>query len=229
MELAALYAYSYLIGAVPTAYIIGKLVRGIDIREFGSGNVGGSNVFYNVGKGWTLPLGLFEVFVKGGSPVWIGLYVLDLERPSVSLIGAPLLAIAGHNWSLFLKFTGGRGIAVASGVLLALAYRELIVFVAIAVGGWVIFRSSGIWVLISLLLLPFWSLLFGEPMAVTWFCVGLLALVAVKRLTSNWSPFPEGVPIGLVLLNRVTKDRDISAREDWIHRRPKEKDRSVNR
>ena len=80
MELAVLYAYSYLIGAVPTAYIIGKLVRGIDIREFGSGNAGGSNVFYSVGKSWTIPLGLFEVFVKGGSPVWIGLYVLDLGK-----------------------------------------------------------------------------------------------------------------------------------------------------
>ena len=227
MELAGLYLYAYLIGAVPTAYVIGRLVRGIDIRQYGSGNVGGTNVFYNVGRGWTLPLGFFEIFVKGGSPIWIGVFALDMERSSFGLMVAPLIAIAGNNWSAFLKFTGGRGIALASGALLALAYRELIVFAAVAIGGWAIFRSSGVWVYISLAFLPLWSLLFGEPLAITWFCVGILALVSAKRLTSNWTPMPEGLPRSRVLFNRLFRDRDVSHRDEWLNRGSREIDKGI--
>lgn len=227
MELAGLYIYAYLVGAVPTAYIIGRLVRGIDIRQYGSGNVGGSNVFYSVGKLWIVPLGVFELFIKGGSPVWIGMFLLDMERSSAALIGAPLFAIAGNNWSVFLKFGGGRGIAVVIGVLAALAYLELILFAVVAVAGWAVFRSSGVWVLISLLLLPLWSLLFGEPLAITWFCVGILALVTVKRLISNKMAIPDGVSRSEVLFNRLLRDRDVSRRDQWVSRGPRTKDGSV--
>ena len=221
MELAGLYVYAYLVGSVPTAYIIGRLVKGIDIRDYGSGNVGGTNVFQNVGKFWAGPLGFFDFFVKGSSPIWIGMYALNMERSSVELMVAPLLAIAGNNWSPMLKLTGGRGIAVAIGALLALAYRELIVLVVVGIGGWALFRSSGFWVYIALLMLPIWSFfVFGEPLAVTWYCVGLLALVSVKRLTSNWNPLPEGLPKREVLFNRLLKDRDVSRREDWVKRGP---------
>ena len=224
MELAALYVYALLVGSVPTAYLIGRLVKGIDIRGFGSGNVGGSNLFEAVGGRWLIPLGLFELFAKGGSPLWIGLYVLDLDRSSILLTGLPLAAIAGNNWSLYLKFTGGRGIAVALGALFALGLNEwcqlLIIFSGIGLTGWFITRSSGVWVFISLLLLPVWSVLLGQPLAVTWFCVGLLGLVTLKRLTSNWNPPPPGEPLLHVYFNRLLRDRDVARREDWIQRRP---------
>ena len=224
MELAALYIYAYLVGSVPTAYIIARLVKGIDIRQFGSGNVGGSNLISSVGWVWAVPLGLFELFAKGGSPVWIGIYVLDLDKTSPELMVAPLLAVVGNNWSVYLKFTGGRGIAVALGALFALAYKELIVFTAVGLAGWAIFRSSGIWVLVSLALLPLWSLIFNEPQSVTWFTLGLLAVVSAKRLVSNWTPLPLGEPWGRVYLNRLLNDRDVSRREDWISRRPSGRD-----
>ena len=227
MELAGLYIYAYLVGALPTAYVIGRLVRGIDIREYGSGNVGGTNVFYNVGRAWTLPLGVFEIFVKGGSPVWIGMYALDMERASFGLMGAPLIAIAGNNWSPFLRFTGGRGIALASGALFALAPWELLAFASVAIAGWAIFRSSGVWVYISLALLPLWSLLFGDPAAITWFCVGILVLVSAKRLTSNWTPMPEGLTRSQVFFNRLFRDRDVSRREEWLNRGSREMDKGT--
>ena len=229
MDLAFLYIYAYLIGAVPTAYIIARMVKGIDIRRYGSGNVGGGNLFFNVGKLWILPLGLFELFAKGGSPIWIGMILLDKDTSSPWLMGAALLAIVGNNWSPYLKFTGGRGIAVALGALLALAYWELIVFAGVALGGWAIFKASGLWVYISLMLLPLWSRLFDEPLAITWFCLGLLGLVTLKRLTSNWNSLPEGVPRSQVFLNRLFRDRDVAQREQWIGRmpiEPIEKDRS---
>ena len=220
MELAGLYLYAYLMGSVPTAYIIGRLVKGIDLRKYGSGNVGGSNLFTTVGKKWLVPHGLFEIFVKGASPIWIGIYALDMERSSMALAGVGLLAIAGHNWMVFLRFTGGRGIAVASGVLLALAPWELVIFSGIALGGWLIFKSAGTWVFISLVLLPLWSWLLDEPESITWFCAGILGLVTVKRLISNWNALPADLPWQRVLLNRLLKDRDTDRREDWVHRTP---------
>ena len=119
MEIAGLYIASYLLGSLPTAYLIGKLVKGVDIRNYGSGNVGGSNVLHHFGKRWSVPLELFDILVKGALPVWIGLYVLGLERSSALLVvgalagrsGAQLVDIpevsrgAGHSNSGWL-FTG---------------------------------------------------------------------------------------------------------------------------
>ncbi len=79
MDIAALYLISYLVGAVPTAYIIGRLVKGLDLRTHGSGNVGGANLLWHVGKRWVVPLGLFEVLVKGASPIWAGQHLLGLD------------------------------------------------------------------------------------------------------------------------------------------------------
>ena len=228
MELAGLYVYSYLLGSVPTAYIMGRLVKGIDIRLYGSGNVGGTNVFHNVGKGWGILLGVFELFGKGGSPVWIGMYLLDMERSSFSLMGAPLMAMAGHNWSIFLKFGGGRAIGVAIGALGALAYKELVVFAVVAIGGWALFRSSGVWVFIALLLLPIAAIIMGEPAAIPWFCVGILVVTSAKRIHANLAPLPEGMPKGRVFLNRLLLDRDLSKRGDRLEHRPREKDGTVS-
>jgi glycerol-3-phosphate acyltransferase PlsY len=200
--------------------MIGRLVKGIDLRHYGSGNVGASNIFASVSKFWVVPHSLFEILVKGASPICIGLLVMDMERSSMTLAGAGLLAIAGHNWMVFLKFTGGRGIAVASGALLALAPWELTIFVGLAMGGYLVFKSAGTWVFISLLLLPVWSWLFNEPESITWFCIGIIGLVSLKRLLSNWTPLPADMPWQRVLFNRLIKDRDTDRREDWVHRTP---------
>ena len=235
MAIVGLYILSYLVGAVPTAYLIGRLAKGIDLRRYGSGNVGGTNLFYHIGKGWLVPLGFFEIFLKGASPIWIGQYLLGMElpwplhvgtshyllgreQPSAVLLVAPLLAIAGNNWSAYLKFQGGRGIAVVSGTLLALSPQLLLAFIAVALAGWVLTRSSAVWVLISLALLPLWTYVSGEPGVVTWYCGGVLALVVLKRLLSNWTPFPAGLPRKKVLFNRLFRDRDLDDRDQWVKR-----------
>ncbi len=220
MEIAGLYLYAYLVGAVPTAYLIGRLVKGVDIRNYGSGNVGGSNVWNHVGKGWVAPLGLFEVLVKGASPIWIGEHLLALERSSALLVVAPLLAVAGHNWSVYLKLQGGRGIAVAGGTLLALAPPLLGAFILAALFGWLAKRSSAFWVLFSLALLPLWAVLLGDPPVITWYCGGLVVLVVAKRLLSNWTPLPADLPKRKVLLNRLFRDRDVDDRAEWVRRVP---------
>jgi len=219
-----LYVLAYLLGGVPTAFVLGKLVKGVDIRGYGSGNVGGSNVFYHVGKGWGVLVGVLEILVKGVLPVYIGHYALGLERSSPLLIGAPLLAIAGHNWSPYLRLQGGRGVGVVVGTLLAMSPLLFLAFMAVALSGWAVTRSSGVWVLISLTLLPVWAVLLTvlreDPTVISFYCVGLLGLVVVKRLLSNWTPLPEGSPRRRVLFNRLFKDRDVDDHSEWVYRIP---------
>ena len=220
MEVAGLYILSYLVGAIPVAYIIGKAVKGVDIRGFGSGNVGSTNVFQHVGRKWAMSLGVLEILVKGALPVWIALYVLNWDRSSAVLIGPPLLAVAGHNWSIFLKFQGGRGLAVGTGTLLGLSPILLGAFAVVSIGGWSVTRSSGVWVLIALALLPVWSVIAGEPANITLFSLGLVLLTILKRLLSNWTPLPEGLPKAKVLFNRLFRDRDVDDKADWVRRVP---------
>jgi glycerol-3-phosphate acyltransferase PlsY len=237
LDLALLYIYSYLIGSVPTAYLIGRIARDIDIRKYGSGNVGGTNVYYHVGHRWIFPLGLFEVFMKGASPIWMGILLLGLEvkgpagsevinflfgfdRDSALLAGASLLSIVGHNWSVFLKFQGGRGLAVASGAFAAMVFYQLWIFIAGSLLGWYIFRSSAIIVLVSLLLLPLWTYLMGQSIVTVWYLIGVLVLVVLKRLVSNWTPLDKNLPARKVLINRLFRDRDVYSRDAWVLRRP---------
>lgn len=105
---------SYVIGSVPVAYLTGRLLGGIDLRRSGSGNVGASNVWQSVSKASVVPVGLAEI---GQGLLGILIAKLTGETLTVQVL-AGLAAIAGHNWSPFLRFTGGRGIAHAIGFML---------------------------------------------------------------------------------------------------------------
>lgn len=108
---------SYLLGCIPFGLLVGKWWKGIDIRQFGSGNIGASNVWRTLG-----PAAAVVVFVldtaKGGAAVVVTRLV-GVNVPPTWVMVAALCCIAGHNWSVFLRFQGGRGVATALGALLA--------------------------------------------------------------------------------------------------------------
>ena len=220
MDILALYIGAFILGSIPTAYIIGRLVKGVDIRGYGSGNVGSANLYEHVGKKWVYPVATVEIFIKGALPVWVALYILDIDRSSMYLIGPPLLAVAGNNWSVFLKLQGGRGIAVAGGTLVALSPFLAVACAVVAIGGWKITKSSGLWVLISLTLLPLWSYVILDELNLVWYCFGLLGIVVLKRLSANWMTFPEDISRKRELLNRLMRDRDVADRTGWVRRIP---------
>lgn len=109
---------SYLLGAIPTSYLVGKLFRGIDLRLVGSRNLGATNLYRTLGWQYAVPVGLFDL-AKGAIPV----AVFGAQLTSISLfpIYCGIAAVIGHVFSVFVGFKGGKGVATAAGVLLALA------------------------------------------------------------------------------------------------------------
>ncbi|MCX5700247.1 MAG: glycerol-3-phosphate 1-O-acyltransferase PlsY [Candidatus Omnitrophica bacterium] len=116
---------SYLFGSIPTAYIFGRIIKGTDIRKFGSGNVGATNALRLLGKGWGITVLILDIF-KGFLPVVLfgniltGRIVIPLDIFCL-LVGVS--CICGHNWTIFLGFKGGKGVATTLGVLLGLSVK----------------------------------------------------------------------------------------------------------
>lgn len=141
--LLAVIASSYLLGSIPTSYIFGKLFKGVDIREHGSGNVGATNVYRVVGKlpgfivlALDLAKGLIPVTLFSGFLLNRG---AGFDRETIQVfLGASV--IAGHIWTIFLRFKGGKGVATAAGVVLGIEPKFLILALLIWIIVFVIIR-----------------------------------------------------------------------------------------
>jgi glycerol-3-phosphate acyltransferase PlsY len=118
MELLPWFAASYLLGAIPTSYLVVRLVRGQDLRKLGSGNLGATNLYRVLGWRYAVPAGLFDI-LKGAIPV----LVFGPRAGGGELV--PLLlgvtAVIGHVFSVFIGMRGGKGVATGAGVVLGLA------------------------------------------------------------------------------------------------------------
>jgi glycerol-3-phosphate acyltransferase PlsY len=126
IEFAAVVVGSYLIGSIPSGLIAGRL-RGIDVREYGSGNIGGTNVVRTLGVTVGATVLVADV-LKGVIAVFLARYFIGSY---VGEMAAGLAAVAGHDWSVFIRFQGGRGVATAAGGLFVMA--PLVAVSAIAV------------------------------------------------------------------------------------------------
>lgn len=105
---------AYLLGSAPMGYLVVKIVRGEDIRNYGSGNIGATNVGRVMGKRWAIVVGIFDI-VKGGLALLIA-KMLGVTSPQVlSIMG--VVAVLGHNFPVWLKFKGGKGVATTFGVI----------------------------------------------------------------------------------------------------------------
>ncbi len=124
-----LIAGSYLLGSIPFALVIGKGLYGVDVRESGSGNIGTTNVFRVLGKKAGILVFMGD-FAKGFLPVIIATRVVAPENAALVSVFVAGAAIAGHNWSIFLRGRGGKGVATGGGAIIALMpWIFLLVFV----------------------------------------------------------------------------------------------------
>ncbi len=166
---------AYLLGSIPAAYIITRLTTGKDIRQLGGGNIGARNTFREVGKAAGIAVGIFDVG-KGAAAVLIAHRLL--EAPPLFVLAAGLAAVAGHIWPIYLKFTGGNGLATTLGVLSVLMTRELLIAFALTLLLVVITRNPVLSVNISLLSVPVSAWLLEESWLLIVFSI-LLALILV--------------------------------------------------
>jgi glycerol-3-phosphate acyltransferase PlsY len=214
MTLTVLLAASaYLFGAIPLAYILGKAVKGTDLRRYGSGAVTGSNAGELMGKWAVVVVGCLDI-LKGAAPVWAAQYLGEglAQQMSIGIAG-----VVGHNWSPYLNFQGGRGFTVVLGVLLAVGRMELLLFGIIAVFGVTFSGNIPVVMGISLLLVPFWSFALGNEVALVWGNGSMAFIVFVKRIVGNMGRLPE-TGGAAVLWCRLLYDRDTKERGEWVRR-----------
>jgi glycerol-3-phosphate acyltransferase PlsY len=121
-------AASYLLGAIPTSYLAGRVFRGIDLREHGSRNLGASNLYRVLGWRYAVPVGLFDA-AKGLIPVLV--FAPRVSSSELFALVCGLSAVLGHVFSVFVGFRGGKGVATAAGVMLGLAPAALAVAAAV--------------------------------------------------------------------------------------------------
>lgn len=114
MVLAILCAY--LLGSIPSGYLLAKYWKGIDIRQYGSGNIGTTNVWRTLG-----PAAGIIVLIMDAGKGWLAVYIARHLGGNGVQLAAALGAMAGHSWPLFLRFKGGKIIATAAGAVLNLA------------------------------------------------------------------------------------------------------------
>jgi glycerol-3-phosphate acyltransferase PlsY len=208
----------YLLGSVSATYLVGRWLGGKDLRQYGSGSLGGSMVYEHVGRWAVVPVVIFDV-LKAAVPAWLVLY-LGLGYAVAATAG--LAAAVGHNWPIYTRFHGGRGMGTFAGVWLAI-FPPGLVWITLLVGvGWRL-GDSGPWLLVSLVTMPVLSHFFGGPQVVTATAAAMLLITFLKRVEANRRPFPPpGPERRKIILRRLLLDRDIADHEAWIRQQPDE-------
>ncbi len=222
IQFGLLLLAAYLVGALPVAFLAARWVRGIDLRRYGTGQVGAGNLWRSTSRRVGVPIVVFDIG-KGALMVWVG---RSAGLPLSQGIALGLACMAGHNWSVFLRFSGGRGMATAVGLmaLVPLIYGlvpwPIIAFLAVALTLWALERNgTSLPALAGFAAAPVVSWGFGQPPALSLGLLGILFLTVAKRLALG-QPGVEGVSKGELLVNRVLYDRDLRDRKAWLYRRP---------
>lgn len=189
MQVIALIGFAYLLGSIPSGYVLGKL-SGVDVRHVGSGNVGATNVARAVGKRQGV-LTLLADALKGMAPVAIGLW---MHLPTEALAVVASAAFLGHLYPVFLRFSGGKGVATGLGALLIIAPLATILLVGVFLAVVFSTRLVSLSSIIAAALAPLALWLFFQPPAIVWLGAFLAAMIVwrhrgnIKRLLAGTEP-----------------------------------------
>jgi glycerol-3-phosphate acyltransferase PlsY len=179
VTLALWIGVSYLLGAIPTSYLVARLARGIDLRHVGSKNLGATNLYRQLGWRYAIPVAAFDV-AKGAIPVLV--FGPRAGGGSWIAILLGLTAVVGHVFSAFVRFKGGKGVATAAGVVLGIAPLATLVSavvwtVVVAVTGYVSLGS-----ILAAIALPVAALALHPSIGdMLWLLIGLAGFVIVMH------------------------------------------------
>lgn len=172
---------SYLIGSFSSAYVLGKVIKRTDIREYGSGNAGATNALRVFGKKIGVLAFILDVF-KGVLAVYIGGKIMGYNG---ELIGG-LFAVIGHNWPVFLRFKGGKGIATSFGVMLSLYWPVAILSFFFFLLIVILTRYVSLGSVLSAIAAPIIGVIVNRPFNRNYFFITLiLAILAIYRHRAN--------------------------------------------
>lgn len=184
---------SYLLGSIPSAYLFGRVLKGIDIRKHGSGNVGATNAMRVLGKGPGIAVFIIDTLKGFVAVAVLGNMLLAKGVPVSGDVLGLLLALAcvfGHNWTIFLGFKGGKGVATTAGTLIAMAVRTpaLLKVLGIAIAVWlltmIITRTVSVATLLATVTFPVATAFLNLSRVYLWTGI-ILCVLIILRHTSN--------------------------------------------
>lgn len=208
MKIIIFFCVAYLIGSIPSGYIVGK-IKGIDLKKTGYKRIGASNVYKSIGF---LPsvFVFFADFIKGILVVIIGSRLMGLTEGLASFGG--VISVVGHNWPVWLKFKGeGRGVATSCGLVFYLLPRETVVLIVIFTIITVIMKHTPLSFFVFFLLMPVMAGVFKEPGWLTMIALYIFLLIIFARIIRNIKMIKnKHTAINLILFDTVKKENEKS-------------------
>ncbi len=182
IELLITAIVAYLIGSIPTGYIIVKLIKGEDIRKIGSGSTGATNVKRVLGKKWFFTVMLLDAF-KGALPVLLAkFFAQSYVEWGLPAVIAAMFVLIGHSKSIFLKFTGGKSVASGVGTIIALCWPVGLAIAAIWGVVTYFSRYVSLGSIIALGFSPVLMVLLQQPVFYTAYCaIGAIYVIYLHR------------------------------------------------
>jgi glycerol-3-phosphate acyltransferase PlsY len=172
---------SYLLGSISFSYLAGKFLKGIDIRQHGSGNAGATNTLRVLGKGPGISVFVLDIF-KGVLAVWISAWLVPDSLKVEILCGVAV--VVGHNWPVYFNFKGGKGIATTIGVMLTLSFLPVLFAGIIAIIVIIFTRYVSVGSLVFAVLLPLFIWWLKEPNAILWISLVVAVFAFVRHRTN---------------------------------------------
>lgn len=171
----------YLLGSIPSAYIIGRLMGKIDVRQEGDGRISAAAVHKKLG---VVPFVLVVIMDvgEGASAVLIAQLLTD---SLIVVLIAGFMAVVGHNWSVFLKFKGGLGATTIYGVLVYLAWWQVLTAAAIAFALFLIIRKSGLSTAVLIIIVSVILFIQKSPLILVVYPLILIMLMVLKRFQTS--------------------------------------------
>jgi len=179
----------YFLGSIPTAYIVSRIRKGIDIRNVGSGNMGGANVMREIGTHEGLFVGLIDV-AKGSGAILIA---QALNVSELWVFGSGFAALVGHNFPVFAGFKGGRGSATIIGIFLVLAPEAILVTLAIIAIPFFTTRKFMSALFIGFGLLPLFVWLFEGSLSLVRYVLVIDLFMLIRNLPSIKQVLSKGI------------------------------------
>jgi len=183
----AVIAIGYLLGSIPSAYIMARLRKGVDIRQLGVGNVGAANVVRHVGVWEGIVVGLADI-AKGAATILIA---QALNVSQLWLLGAGFSALLGHNFPIFAGFRGGKGSATTFGIFLILAPKAIGIVFGIVAVPFFITRNFAFAICVGFIFLPLLIWFFGGSVMLIVYSLAILIFIGARSLPNARQAWPK--------------------------------------